>query len=61
MSHSDISILEQMRETADYKLGYCLSSMRTAINHLENGRKEEALRELYRTINSIRANAEVVR
>jgi len=59
MSHSDMSILAQMRESADYKLGSAMSSIRSAINHLENGRKEEAIKELYRTVNSIRTTAEV--
>lgn len=54
-----MDILEQMRETADYKLGYTMSSVRTAIMLLETGRRKEALEELKQTVKIIRINAKV--
>lgn len=53
------SILQLMRESSDYKLGFAMSSIRTALEHLREGRIEEAEKELYNTVNSIRTNAEV--
>lgn len=60
MSHSDLSILEQMRETSDYKLGYVMSSMRTVLFQLEKGNVDEAIREIHNTLQKIKTtNAEV--
>lgn len=51
MSHSDMAITEQqkeeffqtMRESADYKFGYCRSAITTAVWLLELGKPENAL------------------
>ena len=61
MSHSDLSILQQMRESADYKLGFAMSTIRSAIDYLDRGDSEKAMRELHRAVNSIRTTAEVVK
>ena len=59
MSHSDLSILEQMKESADYKLGFAMSTIRSAIDYLDRGDSDKALRELHRAVTSIKINAEV--
>ena len=58
MSHSDLAILEQMRESADYKLGFAMATIRSAIQYLDRGESDKALRELHRAVNSIKINAE---
>jgi hypothetical protein len=59
MSHSDDAILMQMRETSDYKLGYAMSSIRTALWYLSKGLVEQAEKELHNTVSTIRTTAEV--
>lgn len=59
MSHSDDAILMQMKESADYKLGYAMSSIRTALLYLSRGNVEQAEKELHNTVNVIRTTAEV--
>jgi hypothetical protein len=56
MSHSDDAILMQMRESADYKLGYMRSSMRTVLMYLQKGDTESAIKEIHNTLNSVRVN-----
>ena len=56
MSHSDDAILMQMRESADYKLGYMRSSFRTVLMYLEKGETEKAIKEIHNTLNSVRVN-----
>ena len=59
MSHSDNAILQQMSESADYKLGFSMAVIRSAIDYLERDDVAKALRELRRA-NSIRTtHAEV--
>jgi hypothetical protein len=53
-----MDILEQMRESADYKLGYAMATIRSAISYLDRNDVEKALRELHRAVNSIKINAE---
>jgi hypothetical protein len=60
MSHSDEAILMQMRETADYKLGYAMAAIRTAVELLEGNHVFEALEHLRETRKLIRTTAEVV-
>lgn len=59
MSHSDDAILMQMQESSDYKLGFAMSSIRTALWYLSKGLVEQAEKELHNTVNKIRTNAEV--
>jgi hypothetical protein len=54
MSHSDDAILQQMRESADYKLGFAMATIRSAIDYLNRNDAEKALRELHRAVNAIR-------
>jgi len=54
-----MNILEEMRESADYKLGYAMSSIRVAVDYLERGDVAGALRDLRTTLKRIRTTAEV--
>jgi len=54
-----MNILEAMRETTDYKLGYAMSSVRVAIDYLERGDIDGALRDLRNTQEKIKTTAEV--
>lgn len=57
MGHSDMAIPEQqkeeffkeMRESDAFKLGYCLSTIRTAIWYLDLGKVPEAMKTLLET------------
>lgn len=55
-----MDILQQMKETSDYKLGYCMGAIKTAIYLIEREHVVEALEHLKETTKLIRTceNAE---
>ena len=59
MSHSDDAIVQMMRESADYNLGFAMATIRSAISYLDRNESDKAMRELQRAVNSIKINAEV--